>query len=80
MRTCSLPSSLRASFTLPMLPAPMVLPKIHFPDCVGMVVRDLDCLALEACVASAAPWEALCDAGAALPLLLTAEGGISGWP
>lgn len=47
MRTCSLPSSLRANFTLPMLPAPMVLPKIHLPDCVGMVVRDLDCLALD---------------------------------
>lgn len=42
--TCSLPSSLRASFTLPMLPAPIVFPKIHLPDWVGMVVRDLVCL------------------------------------
>lgn len=24
-----------------MLPAPIVLPRIHFPDCVGIVVRDL---------------------------------------
>lgn len=39
--TCSLLSSFLASLTLPMLPAPMVLPRIHFPDCVGMVVRDL---------------------------------------
>lgn len=39
--TCSVPSSLRASLTLPMLPAPIVLPKIHLPVGVGMVVRDL---------------------------------------
>lgn len=39
--TCSPVSSLRASFTFPMLPAPIVLPKIHFPDGVGIVVRDL---------------------------------------
>lgn len=38
---CSLPSSFLASLTLPMLPAPMVFPRIHLPDCVGMVVRDL---------------------------------------
>lgn len=43
-----------------------------------MVVRDLDCLA--ECVASAPPWEVWCDAAAALPLLATAEGGISAWP
>lgn len=40
-QTCSPVSSLRASFTLPILPAPIVLPSIHFPDGVGMVVRDL---------------------------------------
>lgn len=39
--TCSLLSSFLASFTLPMLPAPIVLPRIHFPDCVGIVVLDL---------------------------------------
>lgn len=38
---CSLLSSFLASLTLPMLPAPMVFPRIHFPDWVGMVVRDL---------------------------------------
>ena len=38
---CSLLSSFFASLTLPMLPAPIVLPRIHFPDCVGIVVRDL---------------------------------------
>lgn len=38
--TVSIPSSFLASLTLPMLPAPMVLPSIHFPDCVGIVVRD----------------------------------------
>lgn len=43
--TCSLLSSFLANLTLPMLPAPMVFPRIHFPDWVGMVVRDL---ALEA--------------------------------
>lgn len=38
-----------ASFTLPMLPAPIVLPNIHFPDWVGIVVRDRDCLVEEEC-------------------------------
>lgn len=37
--TCSSPPSFWASFTLPMLPAPMVFPRTHFPDCVGIVVR-----------------------------------------
>src|SRR5690348_3322473 len=37
--TCSGPSSLRANLTLPILPAPMVLPRIHLPEDVGMVVR-----------------------------------------
>lgn len=32
-------SSFLASLTLPILPAPIVLPSIHFPDWVGMVVR-----------------------------------------
>lgn len=77
--TCSLPSSLRASFTLPMLPAPIVLPKIHLPDWVGMVVRDLVCLAAGG-GASAWPWAAPWEATEGLPLLGTAEGGMSGWP
>lgn len=55
--TCSLPSSLRASFTLPILPAPMVLPRIHLPDWVGMTLRLLDCFE-EECAWSGTGWEA----------------------
>jgi hypothetical protein len=54
-----------------MLPAPMVLPRIHLPDWVGMVVLDLDCLLVEARDRS---WEGWAEA----PLLAVADGGISG--
>src|SRR2546430_1260598 len=37
--SCSPPSARFASFTLPILPAPMVLPSIQVPDCAGIVVR-----------------------------------------
>lgn len=74
--TCSPVSSLRANFTLPMLPAPTVLPRIHFPDGVGIVVRDLLCLEAEAEAeeapvglrGSVAPWAT----GAGPALLATA--------
>ena len=75
--TCSMASSLRASLTLPMLPAPMVLPSIHFPDCVGIVVRGRACLDADADVEgatlpSATPW----CAGVG-PALCAVEGAIS---
>lgn len=41
--TCSLLSSFFANFTLPMLPAPIVFPRIHFPDWEGMEVRVRPC-------------------------------------
>src|SRR3569833_769022 len=71
--TCSLLSSFRASLTLPMLPAPMVLPRIHLPDWVGIVVRDLDCLEAEALASAAAP----CGTGAGPALLATAAAVMS---
>jgi hypothetical protein len=78
--TCSLPSSFRASLTLPMLPAPMVLPSIHFPDWVGMTVRDLACLEVEG-RGGASAWPCCWDWAAfwePAPLLVVAEGAISG--
>lgn len=64
--TCSLPSSLRANLTFPMLPAPIVFTSSHLPDWVGMVVRDRLCFAAGAdCLESAAPW-----APAPVPALL----------
>lgn len=48
MFTCSPPSTLRANFTLPMLPAPIVFPRTQFPVAAGIVVLDFpvlpDCL------------------------------------
>jgi hypothetical protein len=41
IRTCSPPSTLLASLTLPMLPAPIVFPKTQLPVWAGIVVRDL---------------------------------------
>lgn len=41
IRTCSPPSALRANLTLPMLPAPIVLPRTQLPVCAGIVVLDL---------------------------------------
>ena len=53
-----------------MEPAPIVLPRIHLPDCVGMVVRERDCFPLpdEAWLAASGaaagrPWD---DDGGAL--------------
>jgi len=77
--TCSLLSSFFASLTFPMLPAPMVFPSIHFPDCVGIVVRDRPCFwapaaAEAAALASATPWDAGDGPG------LFADAAMSGWP
>lgn len=62
---CSLLSSFLASLTLPMLPAPIVFPRIHFPDCVGIVVRDLALVAEPEARGSAAE-EGCTGAGPAL--------------
>lgn len=68
--TCSVPSSFRASFTFPMLPAPIVLPSIHLPDWVGIVVRDLlVCFVFAARPSFAAA--AGCEAGTGPPLWAT---------
>lgn len=50
--TCSPPSILLASFTFPMLPAPIVLPRTQLPVCAGMVVLDLEGRLAPACLAS----------------------------
>jgi len=75
--TCSPVSFLSASLTLPILPAPMVLPRTHIPDCVGIVVRDRDCLDADAdgpLLASATPpW----GTGPGPALCVAAEGAMS---
>jgi hypothetical protein len=45
-RTCSPPSTLLASLTLPILPAPMVLPRTQLPVFAGIVVLVLPGFAL----------------------------------
>lgn len=67
-----------------MLPAPIVLPKIHLPDWVGMMVRALLCLEVEALGAEgASAWpccEVVLAAAEAEPLwAAVAEGAMSGW-
>ncbi len=58
-----------------MLPAPMVFPRIHFPDCVGMVVRERDCLvACEGWASVAACEERPWDDGGGAGLAAAAEG------
>jgi hypothetical protein len=75
--TCSVPSSFLANLTLPILPAPMVLPRIHLPDWVGMEVREDLCLAPVARASAAACMTGGMAAGPAL--LATAVGpAISG--
>lgn len=64
--TCSVPSSLRASLTLPILPAPIVLPRIHLPDWVGMEVRVVLCFAPVARASAAACMTGGTAAGPAL--------------
>lgn len=78
---CSLLSSFLASLTLPMLPAPMVLPRIHFPDWVGMVVRDLALVAEAAARGSAAEgWTGAGPVLWATVLAMSVEGELKeGW-
>lgn len=61
----------------------MVLPRIHLPDWVGMVVRERDCLALpddglpeESGAAPERPWEE--EGGALLEETVAAAEGMSG--
>jgi hypothetical protein len=57
--TCSPVSMFFASFTLPILPAPMVFPRAHWPVGVLIVVRRLGCEASDTPLAAAAR---CCDA------------------